>query len=631
VNRLPAIEQTLASLPHGPGVYLMKGKSGEVIYIGKAKVLASRVRSYFHARADLSPKIGAMVAQIVDIDYLVVASDLDALVLEGNLIKQHRPRYNVVLRDDKNYPFLRLPLHEDYPRPEIVRGIKKDGARYFGPYIPSGGLHELLRLLRKIFPIPNCTILIDGKADRPCIEFEIGRCLAPCTGNQSQASYRKMIEQVVSFLEGRDRTLLPLLKNEMQAQAEALAFEEAAKTRDRIGKIERALGRQRITSTRMDDLDVIGIAHGGECVAVQLLFIRGGMLIGRKSFFFGETERDAHAEFITTFLRQFYQQETIIPPVVLAPVTPAEPAIVEAWLSERRGRRVRLVTPLRGRGAHLVALADENAQAALARRIGSQQDEETLRALQSLLHLRRLPHRIEGYDISNLMGNDAVGSMVVFEGGKAKPSDFRHFRIKTIEGANDFGMMAEVLARRIGVLRTQGDTQGEGEERTHSPDLPDLILIDGGQGQLSAVCHVLQQHGLDEVDVIGLAKERSEQGLPERVYLPGNSEPIVLPAGAATTHLLTRIRDEAHRFAVTHHRKVRGRRMLHSLLDDVEGIGKKRRLALLKYFGTLANMRTATPEALASAPLMNKSAALRLHQALLLEGAHVAPSLGEAR
>jgi excinuclease ABC subunit C len=614
VNPRTDIEQILAALPHCPGVYLMKGKSGEVIYIGKAKILAARVRSYFHARADLSPKIRAMVAQIAEIDSFVVASDLDALVLEGNLIKQHRPRYNVVLRDDKNYPFLRLPLQEDYPRPEIVRGIKKDGARYFGPYIPSGGLHELLRLLRKIFPIPNCTILIDGKADRPCIEFEIGRCLAPCTGNQSQASYRQMIGQVVSFLEGRNRTLLPLLKTEMQAHAGALAFEEAAKVRDRIGKIERALGRQRITSTRMDDLDVIGIAHGDEGTAVQLLFVRGGMLIGRKSFFFGERDEtaEARAGFIASFLRQLYQQETVIPPVILTPIPPAERETVEAWISRRRGRRVRLITPLRGRGAHLIALANENAQAALNRRTGTARDETTLRALQSLLQLRRLPHRIEGYDISNLMGNDAVGSMVVFEGGKAKRSDFRHFRIKTIEGANDFGMMAEVLARRISVLRTQG----EREESTHSPDLPDLILIDGGPGQLSAVSHVLQQHGLDRVDVIGLAKERSEPNRPERVYRPGNNDPLPLQAGAATTHLLTHVRDEAHRFAVTYHRKVRGRRMLHSLLDDVEGIGKRRRLALLKHFGTLAQMRTATPEALAAAPLMNKSVALRLHQAL---------------
>ncbi len=600
------LTQILAALPHCPGVYLMKGRLGEVIYIGKAKSLAARGRSYFHASADTAPKTRAMVGQVTDIEYLVVASDLEALVLEGNLIKKHRPRYNVVLRDDKNYPFLRIPMTDDYPRPEIVRRVQRDGARYFGPYIPSGGLHEMLRLLHRIFPIPTCTIPLDGTADRPCIEYEMKRCLAPCTGYQSRADYQAMMGQVILFLEGRNKTLLGGLREAMTAHAEATRFEAAAAVRDQIAKIDRAMERQRITSTRMDDLDVIGIARQDGALDVQCLFVRGGMWIGRKDFLFENVANtaDETAAFLAAFLRQFYEKETLIPPVILTPATPADAGTLTAWLSERRGRRVRLVTPQRGRGARLIELACDNARAALVnRRVQSPDVDATLAALQTLLALRNVPNRIEGYDISNTQGTAAVGSMVVFEAGVAKKADYRHFRIRTVQGPDDFQSMAEVLDRRMTALRETGGTR------------PDLILIDGGIGQISAVCDVLRQHDIGDIDVIGLAKER-DANRPERVYLPGRSEPILLPEGSAERHLLMRIRDEAHRFAITHHRKVRSRQMLTSMLEEIPGIGKKRRLALLKHFGTLAGVRAATVEALAAAPSMNPPAAQVLHAIL---------------
>ncbi len=603
----------IAALPHAPGVYIMKGRTGGILYVGKAKQLAVRVRSYFHAGADLSPKTRAWVGQIADIEYFVVGSDLEALILEGNLIKKHRPRYNVVLRDDKNYPFLRLPIQEDYPRLEIVRRVKKDGAIYFGPYIPSGGLHEMLRLLHRLFPLPNCTIQIDGTAERPCIEYEIGRCLAPCTGFQSQAAYRAMIAQVQLFLAGRSRTLLVGLKDTMRARADALQFEEAARVRDQIARIERAMERQRITSTRMDDLDVIGMARDGDAADAQILFIRGGMLVGRKDFFLDAGGEMEDAALCAVFLQQFYNKETLIPAGILVPVAPPDPGTMARWLSEQRGGRVRLIVPARGRGARLVALAHQNAKMALSDRLGQRAGSQTaLSILQTRLGLARLPNRIAGYDISNIMGAHAVGAMVVFEGGMAKKSDWRRFRIRTIEGANDFGMMAEVLTRAYG--RRHASSLPASSADSPDPVLPDLILIDGGRGQVSAACEALAALGLGAIDLMGLAKERGERG--ERIYLPGASEPMMLPVGDPATHLLMQIRDAAHRFAVTYHRKVRDKGMLTSVLDEVEGIGKTRRLALLKHFGGLAGIRTATVAALAAAPAMNQKAAQSLHRAL---------------
>lgn len=603
------LENTLKTLPKRPGVYLMKGKRSQILYVGKAKVLARRVRGYFQSGGETTPKTRSLVSQVVAVETIVTGSELEALILENNLIKRHRPKYNVILRDDKNYPLLRLSVKDDYPRLEKVRRIQKDGALYFGPYVPAGGLQEMLKLLRKIFPLPNCSIEIDGAQDRPCIEFEIKRCLAPCTGNQSQQDYRRMIDQLILFLRGKDKTLVKSLKTLMKKRAAALDFESAARLRDQIVQVERALQQQRITSAKMEDLDVIALARENESIAIQILFIRAGKMIGKKDFFLeGLTETSADA-LLTAFLQRFYHKEVMIPPSIILPSVLRDKVLLEIWLSERRGEGVKLHTPKRGKGTALIRLAEENAESALMAHLQIPSGGQSqLKKLKDLFGLKRLPSRIEAYDISNMLGTNAVGSMVVFEDGKAKKSDYRHFRIKTIAGADDFAMMAEVLSRRF-----NPETIKLSDEA-----LPDLILIDGGKGQLSSVLTALSristQIDLPRIDLIGLAKERNERG--ERVYLPGKSEPIELAPASPATHLLMQVRDEAHRFAVSYHRKLRSKTFFETPLQRVEGIGPLRRQALLKHFGSLNLIRQATLEALQSAPRMNKTVAKRLFEDL---------------
>jgi len=602
-----ALSQKLAVLPKQPGVYLMKGRRGEVLYVGKAKVLAHRVRSYFRSGRPGHPRTQAMVARVADIETMVTASELEALILENNLIKRHRPKYNVVLRDDKNYPLLRLSIQDDYPKLEKVRRIKADGARYFGPYVPAGGLNEMLRLLQTIFPLPSCSIEIDGKLERPCIEYEIKRCLAPCTGQQSKADYREMIAEVCMFLEGRDKILLKRLKGLMKERAAALDFEAAARLRDQSARVSRALEQQRITSSRIEDLDVMGFAQAQGLTALQILFIRGGRVIGKKEFFPEVPPGAGKAEICSAFLQQFYHKAGIIPGEILVPQPLPEGGVLEAWLRTRRSGPVRVRCPLRGKKKDLVALATENAGSALEAQLKIRSGGHVqLSALQEMLHLKRRPERIEGYDISNFMGTNAVGSMVVFEGGQPKKSDYRHFKIRTIEGADDFGMMAEVLTRRFSPQAGEPASPPQGA-------LPDLILIDGGKGQLSAVGAVLKAFKLASLDLIGLAKEKGALG--ERVYLPGATEAIILPPGSAATHLLMQVRDEAHRFAVSYHRKIRAKAMLSTPLQEIKGIGPLRRKALLKHFGSLTKIREASLVQLEAAPSMNKGIARKLHDA----------------
>ncbi|MEK6683026.1 MAG: excinuclease ABC subunit UvrC, partial [Nitrospirota bacterium] len=543
------LKERLAHLPSQPGVYLMKSRGGAILYIGKAKVLSDRVRSYFQAGAPLTPRVRHLVSQIKDLECLVTATELEALILENNLIKKHRPKYNVVLRDDKNYPYLRLPLRDDYPRLEIVRRVKPDGALYYGPYVPTHALRETLRLLRRLFPLPNCTIVIDGTAERACIEFEIKRCLAPCTGHQNREDYREMMGQVRLFLEGKDNELRKVLKHRMEIEAARLNFEEAARLRDQVAAIERTLERQRITTTDFADLDVIAAARGGEALDFQVLFIRGGMMVGRKDFFMTGFGDALEEELYGTFIQQFYNKEGLVPPAVVTAVAPAESDLLERWLSEKRGAPVRLTAPSRGKTAPLIALAQENARVSLEehlriRQAGTAASQE----LQRILGLRRLPLRIEAFDISNLMGDQAVGSRVVWEDNRAKKSAYRKFKIRTIQGANDFGMMKEVLVRWY----SRANDRRDAEE-----PLPDLIVIDGGKGQLSAALEAMRIVGFTDRDILGLAKEKGEKF--ERVFLPGRPDSVSLDPESPATHLLQRIRDEAHRFAITYHRKLRGR------------------------------------------------------------------------
>jgi len=596
-------KEKLAHLPSQSGVYLMKGRGGAILYIGKAKALSDRIRSYFQEGAQLTPRIQSLVDHVRDVDYLVTATELEALILENNLIKKHRPKYNVVLRDDKNYPYLRLPLRGDYPRLEIVRRVKPDGALYYGPYVPTHALRETLRLLRRLFPLPNCTIVIDGTAERACIEFEIKRCLAPCTGHQSREDYQEMMAQVRLFLEGKDNELLKILKNRMEVAAARLNFEEAARLRDQVAAIERTLERQRITTTDFADLDVIAAARGGEALDFQVLFIRGGMMVGRKDFFMTGLGDSSEDDLYGAFIQQFYNKEGLVPPAVVTAVAPAEADLLERWLSEKRESPVRLTAPRRGKAADLVRLALENAHVALEEhlRVG-QAGTAASQELQRILGLKRLPLKIEAFDISNIQGDQAVGSRVVWEDNRPKKSAYRKFKIRTIQGANDFGMMKEVLVRWYARARDRDEP------------LPDLIVIDGGKGQLSAALEAMRIVGLTGRDVVGLAKEKGEKF--ERVFLPGRPESLPLDPASPATHLLQRIRDEAHRFAITYHRKLRGRELVLSVLDEIEGIGETRKKALLKKFGSLDAIRQSSVDEIRVVPGMTRKRAEAVLQAL---------------
>ena len=526
----PALESKLAHLPDQPGVYLFKDRSGDVLYIGKAARLADRVRSYFLKGTDHTPKTALLVGQIADLETMVTRSELEALILESNLVKRHRPRFNVVLRDDKQYPYLRLPIKDRFPRLSIVRRVQKDGALYYGPYTPAGALRETLKVIKKVFPLATCTIDIDGTAERACIEFEIKRCMAPCTGQQTQEDYHRIVREVRQFLEGHDRELVDELRSQMDAAASREEFEEAARLRDRIFKIERTLERQRITQTASIDQDVIGIARHGASVDLQVLFVRGGLLIGRKDFFWLESEA-GDEELVRSAVEQFYNKEGQPPRELLIPVDIADADLLAHWLSDKRGETVRVLAPERGAKHQLVLLAEENAAAALADHLRNHElDRQAGEELQRVLRMDAPPRRIEGFDISNTMGNQSVASLVVWEDGRMKKSDYRRFKINTVQGANDFASMQEVVSRRY-----------KGMEDLARPD---LVLIDGGPGQLAFARTALQEVGHPELAVIGLAKAKGEKD--ERVYLPGRKNPIILRANSPATHLLQRIRVQQH-------------------------------------------------------------------------------------
>lgn len=590
------LQSKLAHLPSSPGVYLFKNGQGDIIYIGKAAVLADRVRSYFQKGTDHSPKTSLLVSQITDLETMVTRSELEALILESNLVKRHKPRFNIVLRDDKQYPYVRLPIRDDFPRLSIVRRVQKDGALYYGPYTPANALRETLKVIKHVFPLATCTIDIDGKAERACLEFEIKRCMAPCTGHQSKEEYHQIVKQVRHFLEGRDHELLDELRVKMESAAEREEFEEAARLRDRLFKIERMLEKQRITQTSATDQDVLGIARRGAAVDLQILFVRGGLLIGRKDFFWPQSADASDNELVRSAIEQFYNKDGQPPREVLVPTDLDDVILIEQWLSEKRGEPVRILVPERGVKHQLVLLAEENATSAVAEHLREEElDRQACEELKRMLRLERPPRRIEGFDISNTMGNQSVASMVVWEDGDMKKADYRRFKIQTVQGANDFASMKEVVIRRYG-------KSGEEPDRT-TDNLahPDVILIDGGLGQLAAAIEGLKEVGHQHLPILGLAKARGEK--EERVFLAGRKNPIALTATSPTTHLLQHIRDEAHRFAITFHRKLRGNALVNSKLDQVIGIGQVRRKQLLSRFGSLDKLEAASDEDLQSAGL----------------------------
>jgi excinuclease ABC subunit C len=595
------IEEKLQNLPGEPGVYLMKDSRGHIIYVGKAVSLKSRVRSYFQKSAK-DEKTEMMIRAIADLETIVTHTELEALILESTLIKKHHPRFNIVLRDDKNYPYLRLDLKAEYPRLDVVRGLKKDGAIYYGPYVPAGGMWEILSLIRRTFPLATCKKEFKkDKPERPCVQHQIGRCVAPCSGEVDTEAYRDMVAQVRLFIEGKNRDLVDMLKQRMEDASENMEYERAAELRDRISKIEGAFEKQKIISSGFENQDVIGMAsEGGHC-DIQVLFIRNGMLLGRKDFYISDVHGMSDEDVLGDFFHQFYAKEMIVPAEVLLPLDMPDREVLETWLTGKREARVEVAVPQRGRKRELVQMASDNAAQSLKEHLLSRKSKERiLLRLQEELGLRSLPRRIEAFDISNIQGTESVASMVSFENNLPDKRHYKRFKIRSVEGQDDFASMAEVVKRRYARAKEEGA-------------LPDLILIDGGKGQLNAALDVLIALGITETDVIGLAKARSgEEGTArefERVFLPGVDEPVILDPTSTTTHLVARVRDEAHRFAITYHRKLREKKAVRSELDDIPGIGETRKKALLRHFGSVTKVRQATLEELANMKGMSKKAA----------------------
>ena len=588
------VAEKLKLLPDKPGVYIMKNAEGRIIYVGKAIVLKNRVRQYFQSGKNHSPKVRAMVSHIADFEIIMTASEVEALILECNLIKKHRPRYNISLKDDKSYPYIKVTVQEEFPRVFITRRILKDGARYFGPYTNATAVHESLKLLRRLFPLRTCKHL----QERPCLEYHIKRCLAPCAGKVEKGDYDAMIRAVLLFLEGRTEDVERELQLRMEQAAESFNFEIAARLRDQLLAVRKIAEKQNIV-TGFGDQDAIGLARSEIGVVVQVFMIRGGKMIGREHFLLQGSEDESDGQVLAAFLQQYYHRATFIPREILLPleIPQAEQELLEKWLSAKKQKaKVQLILPQRGTKKDIVDMAASNAEKYLhdeAARI-KQANDQTLGAVEELgryLGLPKAPDRMECFDISHNQGSETVASMVVFEGGLPKKSDYRRFKIQSTEGKpDDFLSMREVTTRRYVDLPEE--------------ELPDLIIIDGGKGQLSSALEIIRNvAGHMHVPVVGLAKQF------ELVFTEGSSEPVVLPRHSQALYLIQRIRDEAHRFAITYHRKLRGKRNLVSVLDHIVGIGPKRRQALWSHFGSINKIKAATVEELAMAPGMNKPAA----------------------
>jgi excinuclease ABC subunit C len=596
------ITEQLGNMPTSPGVYLMKNAQGDILYVGKAANLRHRVRSYFAAGQKLTPKLERMVVQVNDIDFFITASEHEALILELNLIKRHHPPYNVRLKDDKTFPYLKIDTAEDWPRVQVTRRLLEDGARYFGPFASAWSLRQTLKVIRRVFPFRSCSRNITGRDSRPCLEYYVNNCLAPCIGAVSSEEYNKVIKDLILFLEGKQESVLRKLENEMQQSAEALNFEKAAILRDQVQAAKDVIEGQKIAIKLSGEQDVIALASDRDQTCAQVFFIRGGKLIGRESFTLRGTRYEEPQIIMTSFVKQFYDSSTYIPPRLLLQYPLEDRAIIEDWLQSKRGSRVRILVPQRGSKKQLIDIAVENARQGLEQSKIKQQKtvlEAALAEIQKELELPAAPARIEGYDISNIQGAAAVGSMVVFEQGRPKPSHYRRFRIKTVSGANDYAMLQEVLQRRF---KRASDTTNGWAIR------PDLVLIDGGKGQLNAVRTVMEAAGITSVPIASLAKEN------EAIFLPRRARPIILPRQSPGLQLLQRVRDEAHRFAIGYHHQRHTRETFASVLDSVPGIGAKRKRALLRRFGSVQAIRDASVAELAATGGMNRSLAEKVKQ-----------------
>jgi excinuclease ABC subunit C len=604
-----SLAEKLDSLPTEPGVYQFKNAEGKVIYVGKAQNLRSRVRQYFQKSRAADPKLDAMIEKVVDVEWIVTGSEVEALILEANLIKKLKPRYNVVLKDDKSYPYIVI-TNEPFPRVYVTRRLVRDGSRYFGPYADVKTMRFALKTVRDIFMIRSCNYDLTEESIKKgkfkvCLDYHIKKCEGPCEGLVSQEHYRTMIDHVANVLRGKTESVVKALEQEMQRYADAMRFEEAARMRDRIRALQVYTQKQRVVDVRMVDRDILAVATKDDDAAGVIFRVREGKLVGSRQFFMGNVEGKSQEELVENLLERYYLEEDDLPAEILLPVELSSGELLRSWLASRKGEAIKLEAPRGGDKAKLVAMARNNAQflveeLQLQRMKRGEFIPHSVKALQRDLRLSSPPRVIECFDISNLQGGDAVASMVVFENAKPKKSEYRHFRIRTVTGPDDFASMREVVQRRYTRLQ-----QEEGR-------LPDLIMVDGGKGQLSSAVEVLAQLGLTNIPVIGLAKRLEE------VFLPDSSEPLTLPRTSSGLRLLQQIRDEAHRFAVTYHRTLRSRRILQTELDLVKGIGKKRAKELLEAFGSVQGVKFATEEQLAE--IVGQSVARTIKEYFAAEG-----------
>ena len=587
-------------MPQQPGVYLHRDAEGKVLYIGKSASLRNRLRSYFGSKKNLDAKTFELVSRINDFEYIVTESEQEALLLENSLIKEHRPKYNVRLKDDKTYPYIKVDLSEDFPRVYVTRRTANDGARYFGPFASAGSVRKTLDLLKRLFPYRSCTKKITGTDDRPCLEYHIKRCVAPCTGYASKIEYSEVIDQVVLFLEGNTRQVVSGLESAMQDASDSLEFERAGALRDRLRAIERVYEGQKVVGMGREDLDVISAAYGGEEAWVEIFFVRHGNLVGRDHFIMAGTRDEPGEEILARFFEQFYLSAPHVPRRILVSGKIRRPEVITKWLESQRGGPVEITIPQRGPKRRMVKMVSENAAQGLEQLklkwiSDTTRMETAMSELQEELSLPRLPKRIECYDVSHIQGTNTVASMSVFQDGKPLVSDYRRFKIKSHDRNDDFASMREVLTRRFKRLKNARDG---GDEKASFAATPDLVLIDGGKGQLSLAVEVMLFLGLQDISLASIAKREEE------IFLPDVPEPVIMPRNSQALFLLQRVRDEAHRFAITFHRNLRGKASVKSALDSVPGIGPKRRRMLIRAFGSVKGIREATEEQIAATPGM---------------------------
>jgi excinuclease ABC subunit C len=604
------LQEKLDALPTEPGVYLMKDRRGHVIYVGKAINLRNRVRSYFTRTGDTRVFVSMLDSILGDIETVLVHNEKEALLLENELIKKHKPRFNVLLKDDKQFISLRLDKTQTYPRLEVVRKFERDGARYFGPYSSAGAIRETLRIINRFFRLRTCTDHVMANRKRPCLLYQIGRCPAPCVYPVPPEEYRRSVDEVVLFLEGKATELVEGIKGRMRKAASELKFEEAARMRDQLLAIERSLERQKVATTDFKDQDVFAFHREGDRILFYVLWVRQGRLNGGQAFPFGSQEFPDE-ELLPSFVNLYYDQGGFVPEEVLLPLEPESLEGLESLLSERRGDKVRVLVPKRGEKHDLVLMAAKNAEQAFTERKRTKEETDAvLSRLQQRLSLRNLPRRMECFDISHFQGSSIVASQVAVTDGETDKSRYRRFKIKTLEKQDDFASMYEVLTRRL-------------KRGLEENDLPDLLVIDGGKGQLASVHAAMKDLGVEKVDVVGLAKSRDQEVFdrdqesarsPERVFVLGRKDPIILPQNSAEIFMLTRMRDEAHRFAITYQQKDLRKSRVRSALEDIPGVGEVRRKALLRHFGSLKRVQEATIEDLAE--VVGPSVAERVHAAL---------------